>query len=37
MKIELILLGIIGSVFLVNFLIKGVKNKTESNDIVKAR
>ena len=37
MKIELILLGVIGSVFLVDFLMKGAKKKTESNDILKAR
>ena len=36
MKIELILLGIIGVVFLIDFLMKGVKKKTESNDMVKA-
>ena len=36
MKIELILLGIIGVVFLIDFLMKGVRKKTESNDMVKA-
>ncbi|MDB4228812.1 hypothetical protein N9786_00810 [Flavobacteriaceae bacterium] len=36
MKIELILLGIIGVVFLIDFLMKGVKKKTESNDMMKA-
>ena len=36
MKIELVLLGIIGVVFLIDFLMKGVKKKTESNDMVKA-
>ena len=36
MKIELVLLGIIGLVLLIDFLMKGVKKKTESNDMVKA-
>ena len=36
MKIEFVLLGIIGVVFLIDFLMKGVKKKTESNDMVKA-
>ena len=36
MKIELVLLGTIGLVFLIDFLMKGVKKKTESNDMVKA-
>ena len=35
MKIELILLGIIGAVFLADFMIKGFKKKTESNELEK--